>query len=176
MPHKPDVPCADCGKLIWRGRGCLPPGEATCRLCRNRQRDELLAAVAARRAIPRPKKPRQYKSKGSSTARGYGREHRLVREALLAAFVAGTPCGFCDHPMLTGQALDLDHSDPSTRLDGEPGDRLTHASCNRRAANVLGRKMATCEICGDEYVARPRQRTCGRICGSELQRRNKVAA
>lgn len=168
------VPCADCGEPMWRSS--LPVGEATCRSCRNRQRDELLAAIATRRAIPRPKKARQYKSKGSSTERGYGSKHRLVREALLATFVPGTPCGFCDQPMLTGQALDLDHSDPATRLDGQPGDRLTHATCNRRAPNVRGRTMASCEICGDEYVARPRQRTCGRACGSELQRRNRVAA
>lgn len=35
MPRVPDVLCAGpCGRLIWRGRGCLPPGEAMCRLCR----------------------------------------------------------------------------------------------------------------------------------------------
>lgn len=35
MARKPDVPCAGCGKLLWSGgRGCLPPGERTCRACR----------------------------------------------------------------------------------------------------------------------------------------------
>lgn len=35
MPRRPDIPCAGtCGKLIWRGRGGLPPGQATCRDCR----------------------------------------------------------------------------------------------------------------------------------------------
>ena len=34
MPHKPDMPCAKCGKLIWRSRTSLPEGGATCRPCR----------------------------------------------------------------------------------------------------------------------------------------------
>lgn len=35
MPQRPDVLCAGgCGKLLWRGRGSRPPGEATCRACR----------------------------------------------------------------------------------------------------------------------------------------------
>lgn len=34
MPRRPDVPCAGCGVLIWRGKGCLPPGQATCLACR----------------------------------------------------------------------------------------------------------------------------------------------
>lgn len=35
MPRRKDVPCAgNCGALIWRGKGCLPPGQATCQPCR----------------------------------------------------------------------------------------------------------------------------------------------
>lgn len=34
MPRVPDVPCADCGKLMWRGTGSLPPGQARCQPCR----------------------------------------------------------------------------------------------------------------------------------------------
>lgn len=34
MPGKPDLPCADCGKLMWRGKGVLPEGQARCRECR----------------------------------------------------------------------------------------------------------------------------------------------
>ena len=33
MPRNPDVPCASCGQLIWRGPGSLPAGEAVCRDC-----------------------------------------------------------------------------------------------------------------------------------------------
>lgn len=34
MPVAPDVPCSTCGRLMWRGTGSLPPGEATCLDCR----------------------------------------------------------------------------------------------------------------------------------------------
>lgn len=34
MPRKPDMPCAECGKPMWRSRTSLPVGEATCRECR----------------------------------------------------------------------------------------------------------------------------------------------
>lgn len=36
MAKKPNVPCAGtCGRLLWSGRGTLPPGQATCRACRS---------------------------------------------------------------------------------------------------------------------------------------------
>lgn len=34
MPRRPDMPCADCGELMWRGTGVLPEGQARCRKCR----------------------------------------------------------------------------------------------------------------------------------------------
>lgn len=34
MPNRPDLPCADCGELMWRGTTSLPEGAATCRPCR----------------------------------------------------------------------------------------------------------------------------------------------
>lgn len=34
MPKQPDMPCAACGKLMWRGQTSLPEGQATCRECR----------------------------------------------------------------------------------------------------------------------------------------------
>lgn len=34
MARKPDVPCAGCGKLLWSGKGTLPPGQARCQACR----------------------------------------------------------------------------------------------------------------------------------------------
>lgn len=62
----------------------------------------------------------------STTDRGYGYEHQRIRKALLAeAF--GQPCHHCGHPMLPGQALDLDHTGDRTGYRG-----FAHASCNRR--------------------------------------------
>ena len=46
MPGRPDVPCARCGKLLWRGKSSLPPGMATCRECRR----VLSSAVKGQRA------------------------------------------------------------------------------------------------------------------------------
>lgn len=175
MPHRPDVPCAGCGELIWRGSTSLPPGEATCRSCRRKQSLALVAAVAARRVVPRPKVKRIYKPKGSTTERGYGQAHRLVREALLGVFIVGTPCPMCAQPMLADDPLDLDHSDPASRLRGDPGDRLTHRACNRRTNWRGGPSQAVCEICGGKYRAHAGQRTCGRACGWELRRRNRAA-
>lgn len=34
MPRRPDLPCAGCGKLMWRGSTSLPAGRAVCRACR----------------------------------------------------------------------------------------------------------------------------------------------
>ncbi len=34
MPRVPDLPCADCGKLMWRGSTSLPEGQARCHPCR----------------------------------------------------------------------------------------------------------------------------------------------
>lgn len=38
MPTNPDLPCADCGRLMFRGPGSLPEGQATCRPCRRAKR------------------------------------------------------------------------------------------------------------------------------------------
>lgn len=37
MPRKPDMPCAECGNLMWRGKGVLPEGQATCTDCRSKR-------------------------------------------------------------------------------------------------------------------------------------------
>ena len=44
MARNPDLPCAQCGRLLWRGSTSLPEGQATCRPCR----------------ASRPKAPRRY--------------------------------------------------------------------------------------------------------------------
>lgn len=34
MPRRPDLPCAECGQLMWRGTTSLPAGKARCLPCR----------------------------------------------------------------------------------------------------------------------------------------------
>lgn len=71
--------------------------------------------------------------------RAYGWPHRRRRRRLLREAI-GMPCPFCGRLMLDpkapgGEPLHLDHSDPSAKLRGLPGDRIAHASCNVRAGN-----------------------------------------
>lgn len=69
--------------------------------------------------------------RGSPTARGYGREHKATRVRLLPA-AYGTACPLCGLIMTPSQALDLDHSVSLRRDKTSRGDRIVHASCNRR--------------------------------------------
>lgn len=36
MPRRPDLPCCDCGELMWRGRTSAPAGRARCQPCRRK--------------------------------------------------------------------------------------------------------------------------------------------
>jgi hypothetical protein len=74
----------------------------------------------------------------TTTERGLGADHQRRRKALLP-HAYGRPCPMCGHPMLEGQALDLDHTLPRA-LGGTVGDRIVHSRCNRRAGQALGRR------------------------------------
>lgn len=50
MPRNPDLPCADCGKMMWRGKGVLPAGQARCQPCR-RIRPTMSRDVGARHSF-----------------------------------------------------------------------------------------------------------------------------
>lgn len=149
-------PCAICGQLRWATKGSRPEGR--CGPCIAAASEARKEAIKARRIKScawclgefysefgriycqescraegfRAKHQKKYYPCPAGTRRGYGPAHRRKREELLAEFVEGQLCAFCDKPMLYGDNLDLDHSDPLARLRGEPGDRLTHSSCNRR--------------------------------------------
>lgn len=45
MPRK-DLPCANCGTLMWRNRHSLPEGQATCQPCR-----KAVGSYASRRCV-----------------------------------------------------------------------------------------------------------------------------
>lgn len=66
--------------------------------------------------------------------RGYGRHHQALRRQWLA-YAFGRPCPHCGEMMLTGQALDLDHTDDRRSYRG-----IAHATCNRRAGAILGNR------------------------------------
>lgn len=59
-------------------------------------------------------------------SRGYGTQHRKVREQLLATFQPGDPCALCGKPMVSSTGLDLAHNEDRSGWKG-----LSHRECNR---------------------------------------------
>ena len=179
------VPCEDCGGpsgwyVTDRRRDTEKP--VICNACRRVAAEKRRAAHAAEvLANRRDPKHRRHSAKAKTSDRGYGYTHQKRRRKLLAELTPGAVCPFCDKPMDAGQYLDLDHSEPDTRLLGLPGDRLAHASCNRkdgaRRANAARtgtpKRDRNCVICGAPFPYRSDQRACGRACGRELRRRNQ---
>lgn len=138
---------------------------------------------------------------GTTAQRGLGGYHQADKKRLLALHRDGDLCWRCGQPMYKWQKLDRDHVIDRS-LGGASGPAvLAHASCNRRAGARLGNRLQSrtaasagsnvicrtcgrpyhysarvCEICGAHYhPSRRDQRSCGRTCGVELQRRNKLA-
>lgn len=140
MARKPDLPCADCGKLMWNSSTSLPAGKARCRPCR---KDHPLVAVARVAAIARncdrcglefrvvhPSNPKRYCSLTcANSPRGVAqpltdrRVTRRVRESSAPGLgqsarkalrdrwrVQGRRCIYCTNPATT-----IDHVLPLVR-------------------------------------------------------------
>ncbi|MGQ0465503.1 MAG: hypothetical protein ACT4QG_09300 [Sporichthyaceae bacterium] len=75
----------------------------------------------------------------------YGRAHQILREALVAK-MNGKPCVRCGHPLRTGDAVDLDHTDDRGGYLG-----LAHAACNRRAGARKGNRLRNLRINSREW-------------------------
>lgn len=150
MPRRPDIHCAGCGSFIWRGRGGLPEGQATCLDCRRGrvvhgtrqgyrdrkcrcgecvvwQRQEARAYRARRRAEGRP-----IKSFGSSGP-------WISESVKLAVFERdGWTCQLCGEPLdrSAGPNDDwfpsLDHVTPQSVGGAHTVDNLraAHRWCN----------------------------------------------
>jgi len=82
MPNRPDVPCASCGSLMWRGTTSLPPGEAMCRPCR-RAVGPVVVPLDERR---RRWRASQRRSRGVDDLGGAVQEHTAVCPRCGAAF------------------------------------------------------------------------------------------
>lgn len=67
-----------------------------------------------------------------SPVSNYDSAHRRRRAELLP-MAFGTPCPRCGLPMLKGQQLDLGHAVDVALNPRAKGERIEHASCNRRA-------------------------------------------
>lgn len=183
MARVPDLPCADCGKLMWSGTTSLPPGQARCQPCRRstskpaptrivgstgtceRCGKRYVRVVKSQRLCRQPcvaRKSGTSVKAASTTERGYTAEHQRRRAEALADWQDGDPCARCNSPMLHGTPVDLDHTDDRTGYLG-----LSHRACNRSRTQRLDsiRVDKVCDHCGVTYLTRWRdQRFCSVPC------------
>lgn len=135
MSRKPDSPCADCGKLMYRGSSSLPVGQARCQPCRRERPPQPKATTiphicvqcgvtfycASRRTrhcsrsclsqamqIRPPDDTRVKRTQREQAAPGLSKARRYqLRDQLIRR---GTQCAYCDN-----QADTIDHVVPLVR-------------------------------------------------------------
>jgi hypothetical protein len=186
MARRPDLPCADCGKLMWSGTTSLPPGRARCLPCRRavapsppmpripvgeqahctRCSQPFIKATINQQLCRNPCRPMRSgsdsKLRKEHEAKRYPPAHKKLRAQLLAQWQDGDPCARCDGPMRHGEPVDLDHTDDGTGYLG-----LSHASCNRSQTGRLDRVKRTtvCDHCGVPFETGSRYQVhCSMAC------------
>lgn len=140
MPHRPDVPCARCGKLLWSGStGGLPAGQRTCRGCR--------------RIEPRPYGPRSTPTKSGvarTRPKPYAKRHEIQCVTCGVLFMAGQPsakyCGDECRPYVYRHPTDADRR--RWRQRPSSASRGYGAGWLRLRAQVLAEE-ADCGFCGE---------------------------
>lgn len=165
MPHRPDLPCAVCGKLLWRqSKTSLPPGLATCQECRRARRLAALAEVRVWKTIDcetcsvqfvaritrrfcsrtcQPGVKRRNAAWGSekdprSRAAVYGVEYRPIRRSTVFERDAWT-CGICSGPV--DQSLTFPHPmspsiDHIMPMSLGGGHVLSNVQCAHLSCNI----------------------------------------
>jgi hypothetical protein len=203
MPRQRDLPCADCGAMMWSGKGSLPEGRARCHPCRRARP----VKPRAKQRLQRPSRPcsicdqaytprsiSQRYCSNSCAERGRGGRRRTAGDEVLGyewrkmrrvVVDEETHCGFCNEPVDKSLTVPhpgapaVDHIVPRTQ--GGTMDRsnlrLAHARCNSagKAKAIPDGLVPTrdCEVCARRFMGRTSQRTCSRACGAELRRRSR---
>lgn len=162
MPTKPDVPCASCGRLIWRSNTSKPPGESTCQPCRRKAKgrgpderqpigktwrpqqrecngcgDEFMPTHHSQTYCSKDCRPRSRSgAKISRAERGYGREHAAKRRWYKTNVVDKGEgyCWRCGVWLDPAEPWDLGHDDNDRSIYRGPECR----PCNRGTAAVRG--------------------------------------
>lgn len=151
MARKPDLPCAGCGKLLWRGSKSRPEGVARCRPCR---RDEVQHGDDA-----------MYKKRGCRCDSCRAGQARRMREYTARRKAEGRPINFeayrarveraCEHcSVLFGARLDSPGrfcSLTCTNLFQGGGDRPRREDRFRIAKSrriaIYTRDKWVCQVC-----------------------------
>lgn len=155
--RKKDVPCAGgCGEFVWRGKGCLPPGEATCQRCRRSRR--VATCVICGNEFP------------GTSAKTCSKACLSARMREVSALGAATrPPARTWHCEICGAEYKRTYADQRTcgrrcgailqRQNRRPAVRLIPQ------ASVAVVRVADCSVCGTQFVTPKRgQTTCSSIC------------
>ena len=85
---------------------------------------------------PKRGRPRTSTNPLSTTARGYGNAHQVLRKRIARLVESGlATCSRCGQPILVGQLWHLDHDDTEGAHRAGWYRGPSHASCNNRAKN-----------------------------------------
>lgn len=145
MPGRPDMPCSHCGKLMWRGKGVLPEGQARCMPCRR--------LSTPSRVAPEP----------------------IPCAVCGAPFVAkdsrGRYCGAPCRRVFTIEALRRKRvrAMPSLRTCIVCSKSFESTGCRRRCTVCRTKDLvarARCPQCGTAFFAHRGQEYCSPSCGS----------
>ena len=169
MPRNPDLPCADCGKLLWRSATSLPPGQARCQPCRRLRPvttvtskpqvcqqcgNDFASTVMQRTCSASCGQLLRY------TASPFKRECEVCGEPYKATCRKQRTCG-----RTCGVAL--------RRASGKPW-----APRERKSYPVCHVRPGECQQCGALFVSRGQgqpRKTCSRLCHDRLQQASRLA-
>lgn len=152
-PQKPkrNAICADCGGPCQRGaatKNWTPPAESRCRACHAKKRaadkkrkttcacgnTKMYEAQTCLACLREAQKTHRLAHPPKSTsAEGYDRKHKRIRQAW-AALMALTPirCARCGEQILDNQSWHLDHGDDRDEYLGP-----SHSRCNLSAPKTI---------------------------------------
>lgn len=174
MARKRDILCAGtCGRLIWRGKGCLPEGRAMCKPCRAQRRGELpptsLCANAGcgRAFVPRATDGGRNRGKPTKTCSESCRIARMV--AANGGRERPHPCPDSCGQMVTGHVFKRCEACRAVRLQARNRRknmaRRGVSPCSTMTLRQLGdRDRWRCHLCGRSVD--PKLRVPDRMAGT----------
>lgn len=171
MPRVPDLPCAGCGSLLWRGSTSLPAGQAKCRPCR--------AALPTSRVNQRkPLEPKPCPECGAEFIGRRGQQTCSRKCSQLALERARkAPCADCGSPCDPKSSrchrchVTVKYAHLRAVVVQPRAVRMAIALQQRTAARPASRRIfraGTCRVCSSGFITLGRvTATCGPACAAE---------